>query len=410
MTFVAQLALPILLAITLPPVDSGGGVLFSWGRTLGDLEVYRFFGQVVLDGGDLIAERTSGGLAFTYPPFAGLLSVGLFLAPQPLLAIVWTVVGALSLLAVLYRCGLRGWTLSLVTGAALVVCEPVRSTLTFGQINLFLMALVVLDLCPGPSVLPKRLLPKGLLTGLAAALKLTPALFVIYLGIARQRMAVLWGCLAFAGCGLIGVVVLPSASVEYVLGLLAGDTRNGGVHYIMNQSVLAATSRVAGGGDWQRFTGLGISAVVAIVGAYAAARWYRHGKPVFALSLCGLATLLASPISWNHHWVWVVPLAVALTDRELSYGIRAIGWSLVGWLSVAPYKVAAPSMNDVELQWNVWQQLVGAVTPILGVAVVVYAAVAGTASTDPTHPTGRNRLTGQAFARAPRGSNANAPR
>jgi alpha-1,2-mannosyltransferase len=287
------------------------------------------------------------------------------------LAFAWMVGSALALVAVLYRCGLRGWTLSAVASVVLVLCDPVRSTLTYGQVNLLLLALVVLDLVPGPAFLGRRpLLPKGVLTGLAAAIKLTPLLFAVFLWLARTRRAAIVAGATFVVCTLLAALVMPAASSQFVTGLLHGDTRTGGLHYIMNQSVLAAMSRVAGGGGWQLATGFVISAVVALAGAYAAALWYRQGSPLFAVSLCGIATILASPISWNHHLVWVVPLGVALLDRGLPYAIRATGWFLVGWVSLGPYKIAAPSTGDIELHWNAWQQLVVALTPIAGVTLV----------------------------------------
>lgn len=366
-----QVALPLLAALTLPPVPPGSGVLWPWGRELIDLEVYQTIGNVVLSGGDIITARSPGGWAFIYPPFAALLCIPLVLFSPDVLAFGWTIVSALALVAVLYRCGLRGWTLSAVASVVLVLCDPVRSTLTYGQVNLLLLALVVLDLVPGPTILGRRpLLPKGVLTGLAAAIKLTPLLFAVYLWLARTRRAAIVAAATFVGYTLVAALVLPSASAQFVTGLLHGETRTGGVHYIMNQSVLAAMSRVAGGGSWQLYAGLAISAVVALAGAYAAALWFRHGSPLFAVALCGIATILASPISWNHHLVWVVPLGVALLDRGLPYAIRVTGWFLVGWASLAPYKVAAPSTGDIELHWNAGQQLVVALTPIAGVALV----------------------------------------
>ena len=77
----------------------------------------------------------------------------------------WTTAGALALVAVLHRYGLTGWVLSLVSTAAIFFVQPVLQTLAFGQLGIFLVALVALDLAPGPRVLPRRLLPEGVLTG-----------------------------------------------------------------------------------------------------------------------------------------------------------------------------------------------------------------------------------------------------
>jgi alpha-1,2-mannosyltransferase len=44
---------------------------------------------------------------------------------------------------------------------------------------------------------------------------------------------------------------------------------------------------------------------------------------------CALTGLLVSPISWDHHWVWIVPGVAAL----VGYGVRATGWRRIPWLA-----------------------------------------------------------------------------
>ena len=74
-------------------------------------------------------------------------------------------------MAVLHRCGLTGWRAEPVATAMVFFVQPVAQTLAFGQLGIFLVALVALDLAPGPRVLRRRrLLPEGVLTGVAAVL------------------------------------------------------------------------------------------------------------------------------------------------------------------------------------------------------------------------------------------------
>src|SRR5581483_12201814 len=56
--------------------------------------------------------------------------------------------------------------------------QPVRETLTFGQINLVLALLVLADLLV---LAPRGSRLTGVGIGLAAAIKLTPAVFILYL-------------------------------------------------------------------------------------------------------------------------------------------------------------------------------------------------------------------------------------
>ena len=121
----------------------------------------------------------------------------------------------MALVAILHRFGLTGWVLSLAATATVFFVEPVSETLAFGQLGIFLVALVVLDLAPGPRIWSRRILPEGALTGLAAAVKLTPAIFVVYL-LAVRRMRAFWAAVVAAlVVTLASAVVAPHASWEF---------------------------------------------------------------------------------------------------------------------------------------------------------------------------------------------------
>jgi alpha-1,2-mannosyltransferase len=237
--------------------------------------------------------------------------------PQAVVEVGWTIAGALAIIAILHRCGLTGWVLSLVATATMLWVTPVSQTLAFGQVGIFLVALVFLDLAPGPRLLPgRRLLPEGVLTGIAAAVKLTPGLFLIYLLAVRKWRAAIGCAVSGAAVTLLSFVLAPAASIDYWGRLLHGDTGLGhSLIYYTNQTVYADVVRVLGLGSGAAKLGLALSAVVAALGVWSAARWHRLGDVRLAVVLCGVAGLLASPVSWLHHFVWVVPLAVCLLDR-----------------------------------------------------------------------------------------------
>jgi len=52
---------------------------------------------------------------------------------------------------------------------------------------------------------------------------------------------------------------------------------------------------------------------------------------VRSASSCALTALLVSPISWDHHWVWIAPGLALLVDA----GARAAGRARAGWLGLA---------------------------------------------------------------------------
>jgi hypothetical protein len=135
-----------------------------------DLDVYRLGARMWLSGGDLygLLPPTIIGnhLPFTYPPVAAVLFTPFTLVPLPVAGVVLT---ALSVVALVVVPRLTPARVAVVLPVALLL-EPVRETLGFGQVNLLLMALVALD------CLHRRpRWPRGVLVGLAAAIKLTPA-------------------------------------------------------------------------------------------------------------------------------------------------------------------------------------------------------------------------------------------
>ena len=377
---VAVCLLPLLAGVWVAATEFGGH-LVPWQPVMVDLEVYRQAARVLLTGGDFYS--LPGQLQFLYPPFAAVLSVPLAVLPTTLVPIGWTVAGVLALLAVLHRVGLQGWVLSLVATASIVFAEPVRQTLGFGQLGIFLVALVVLDLVPGPRVLTRRVLPEGVWTAVATCIKLTPALFAVYLLLVRRTRAFVVALVTGVVLTLAAAVVVPRQSLEFWGRLAHGDTGLGGsIIYFTNQSVLADTVRVLGLGPRVALLGLALSAVVAALGVWVAVLWHRRGDVALAVMLGGVATLLASPVSWLHHFVWVVPLGVVLvrdllpvgTARRLPAWFGVLGLIFCGWVAVEPFR-DLPNGGDLELTWTDGQNLLASVTLLLGVAFLVATAV-----------------------------------
>ena len=369
--------LPVLVALYVGATTFGGGTFIPWRPIMVDLEVYRHAGSVLLAGGDFY--DLPGPLQFLYPPFAAVLAAPLALLPATAVQIGWTAAGAMALVAILHRFGLTGWLLSLAGAAVICVVEPIVQTLAFGQLGIFLVALVVLDLAPGPRVFSRRLLPEGVLTGVAAAIKLTPAIFVVYLLVVRKFRAFWVAVLAGIVVTLASTAIVPAASYEFWTRLARGDTGLGhSIIYYTNQSVMADIVRIFGLGPEPAIIGLVLSCAVAVAGVWAAALWHRLGDVRLAVNLCGVAGLLASPVSWLHHFVWVVPLAMSLLERRpisprsLPTWYRALGWLFIGWVVVAPF-MGLPNGADVELQWTWSQHLLASITTVLGLALLAGA-------------------------------------
>jgi alpha-1,2-mannosyltransferase len=362
---------PLLAALWVGGTAIPGSSVWPWTAAgMIDLEVYRRTGAVVLAGGDIFAAE---GLPWIYPPFAALLTVGFAVLPQLLAGIVWLALCTAALAAVLYRLGIEGWRLSLLLVICLLFVEPVHETLGFGQLGIFLVAAAVLDSMPGRRLLPRRLLPEGWLTGVATAVKLTPATVAAHNFFAGRRRPGLVAFASFVVATGLAFALLPQASLHYWGALLSGDSGlNSGIIYATNQSVLGVWSRVFGEASRG---GLVASALTLVLGLTASVLLHRRGQARLGLVLAGLTSLLASPISWSHHYVWVVPLGVVLWQQlDLPAWYRTYGLAYVAWVVVAPFK-QLPRGDNLELAYDFWQHLLTEGGVIAGVLLLALGVV-----------------------------------
>jgi alpha-1,2-mannosyltransferase len=281
-------------------------------------------------------ELGAAKLPFIYTPFAALLfaagSGASFATWQVGLAVL--TIGLLPVVAYL-SLGLAGRPTGLGRAAAAFAIaavglwlEPVAITLFFGQINLVLLVLVVGDLA-----LPDRIKGKGIGTGLAAGIKLTPMIFIPYLLFTRRVRAAAVSVLTFAVTVGLGFALLPSASAVYWGGKI---TRPGSKPFhLPNQSVNGAILRLTDAGPDAHMYWLVAAVVVGIAGLVTSILASRRGHELLGVVVCVATALLVSPISWSHHYVYVVPALVLAAYGPRRLGLRILGAGLVvglfGW-------------------------------------------------------------------------------
>ncbi|MFT3877918.1 MAG: glycosyltransferase 87 family protein [Propioniciclava sp.] len=362
--------LPMLAGLVIAGVTIPGSSLLPWRPAMIDLDVYLRTGSLLLQGRDFYDAE---GLPWIYPPFAALFTVPLALVPQVVAQVCWIAITVALLMAMLHRLGLSGWRLSLAAAATIGLVEPVRETMGFGQLGVLLVSLAVLDTMPGRRLLPRRVLPEGTLVGLATAVKLTPATVAAYQFFAGRRKPGLVAFFTFLGATGLAFLVLPQGSLHYWGGLISGDSGiNSGIIFKTNQSVMGVWARLFG--ELSR-GGLIASVLVAVAGIACAVLVHRAGHERLAIVLAGYTSLLASPISWSHHYVWVVPLAmVLLTERQLARSARILGLAYVAWTVVAPFR-SLPGGNGEELTYTPLQHLLANGGVALGVAFVLWCGL-----------------------------------
>lgn len=338
--------------------------------TLADVAVYVRGGHALLDGADLYAVRDQV-LPFTYPPFAAILFVPLALLGTGGAGVVVSVLSLLALLVVVaVSVGVVGpgprprvSSPPLLVGGLLLLAalttEAVQRTLILGQVNLVLAALVAVDLL----VVPRRW--RGVLLGLAIAVKLTPAVFLGYLLLRREWAVLARVAATVVATIVVGFVVAPSASATFWSGGASdlgrfGDEAAG----YGNQALGAALDRFAPGVP----DVLWLVLVALVVVLAAAATWrtlgcHDHLAAVTALAVGGL---LVSPISWTHHWVWVVPVMVVLLVRRWWLGL-AVTFAV---MYLPPMVLVAQAQLDV----GAAQPVVDATWTILGIGYLAALA------------------------------------
>lgn len=352
----------------------------GWGLGV-DSAIYRAGALTVLRGDSLYAPLSIESswvpaLPFAYPPVAAMLFTPLAALPVQLS---WGVLAALSVLSLggVLRVSLSSnvtarWRAAVpVTLLAVLVLEPVWRTLALGQLNVVLMGMVVMDL-----LVLKGSRYSGVLTGLAAAIKLTPLIFVLHLIVTGRRADAIRALATFVGLNTFAGLVLPHDTVRFwSVALIDGNdaTTNS---WIGNQSL---------NGIVQRFAGQG-SATLAVVGVLCLLclaisgvlvyRLHARGEGLGALLVTAFCGLLVCPVSWTHHWVWVVPLVAFLVPRAL----RGAAWARIALASIVVVGsgwefFVVPSGAHVELHWSLIQALPGNAYVLAALLLAVFVLV-----------------------------------
>jgi alpha-1,2-mannosyltransferase len=357
-----------------------------------DLDVYRMSAQAWLDGRPLYHDSASfhtasgADLPFTYPPLSAIvftpftwLSYHAASVVMTVITLVLLVVSTMIVLAALEvgptsavstgpAWARRCWLAVAIAVVAIYYFEPIRTNLVLGQINVVLMTLVLAD------CLPRRTpWPRGLLLGLAIALKLTPAVFLLYFALRRDKHAALTAAISFVGATLLGFALAWRDSLEYWTSTLRDTNRIGTSGYFKNQNIVGALARLHLT-NTERLTiwTVGSLAVLAMT-VWASRRTLRAGEPVLALCCIALFGLVVSPVSWSHHWVWVVPTllttgALAYQRRNLSLAaVTAVGLVMMVW---TPFELLPEHRESTA---SLWRQLVGASYIWWAVAVILVA-------------------------------------
>ncbi|WP_156686701.1 glycosyltransferase 87 family protein [Mycobacterium sp. Marseille-P9652] len=367
-----------------------------------DIDVYQMGGRAWMDGrplyhgahhGDVLFHTPIGiDLPFTYPPLAAIvfcpfawlqmpaasvaitaLTLGLLIMSTAILLTrldVWATSSWLAGPAWLRRC----WLAAVIVVPATLWLEPIAANFAFGQINVVLMTLVIADCVPR-----RTPWPRGLLLGLGIALKLTPAVFLLYFLLRRDTRAALTALASFAVATLLGFALAWNDSWEYWTYTLHHTDRIGEAALNTDQNVAGALARVGLGHQPQFLLWVAVSLAILALTVWAMRRVLAAGEPMLALVCVALFGLLVSPVSWSHHWVWVLPVVLvtgvaAWRRRNVALALVTLaGMALMRWTPID----LLPKHHETTASW--WRQLLGMSYVWWALAVIVVAGLTVTA-------------------------------
>ncbi|WP_234361335.1 glycosyltransferase 87 family protein [Plantactinospora sp. BB1] len=379
-------AYPRVGLVVLPLLVAGAAVAVqqATGSFWGDLATYHSGASAAASADGALYQATHRGtdgiaLGFTYPPFAALLFQPLVPLGVPVAVGLWTLASVLALLAAL-RVTLRAAgvpaerrALATLAGAAVALpMFPVSGHLQAGQVGLFLMLLVLLDLTGDP-----RRRWSGLGVGIAAGIKLTPLVFVVYLLVTGRFRAAGTALAGFAATVALGFAWRPEDSVRFWTGALFDTARvTADPRTILNQSLAGALTRLTDsaepGTGW-----LVLAVLVAALGMAVAAYCARAGEQLLGVLACATTGVLVSPVSWHHHWVWCVPALVLLAVRSRRarsrLGLAAAGLAWLVFVGGTGWVLAG--LHGWDLHFRGWGLLYSNLYVLVGLAGLGYLPV-----------------------------------
>ena len=347
----------LVLAIAEAPVAWHYLVTWPGDQWQVDVEVYREAARSVLYGRPIYDQLTEPPqlLPFTYPPFAALLALPLAALPFNVVGWLWTAMQVaatyatvvIAFRALLARAGGWKWVAAAVVAVPMLWLHPVADGVRFGQVNAFIVLACVADL-----VVTRPRWARGTLIGLATAVKLTPGVFLVHLAWSRQWRAAATVVAAAAAATIGAFLVLPEASLAFWGEALSDPTRLGPNAGTSNQSIRGFLLRLGPDGVAGTVLWLVLALAVAGWGLTLARRAYLAGDRVAAVAVMGLVAVLCSPVSWIHHFAWMVVVIAALLGDGRSPRRRAFAAVITVWfLCRMPWWGITWLADDYPMRW-----------------------------------------------------------
>jgi alpha-1,2-mannosyltransferase len=291
-------------------------------------------------------------LGSALPPPALLLVLPAVFLPLPLAGWLAALAGvaalALSLVAlvgpVARRYGRRPWPVVLAATALALTVEPARAALGLGTLDVLVFGLVTADIValrrrawarsraawwPGrtASSPPRGRTPldplrrawstgawAGLGVGLATALAVAPAFFIVYLAVTKQWRAMLTATGTALTVALAALLISPGETGAWFGEVLWRIDRTGPVDAITNQSLAGVLARIYDSATTPVLLWLSFSLLLIAVGLIRARAAHADGDEIAAFTLIGLTVAIVGPVTATHELIWILPAVLILID------------------------------------------------------------------------------------------------
>lgn len=190
---------------------------------------------------------------FTYPPFGAW-------ALSPLTWFDYETAARLMIMAIALQTAvivaLVGRSLGCSWGSAFAIApwaailvqqclEPFTQSVGFAQVNTAMMALVMIDVAAPPSWKGR-----GVASGLAAAIKLTPAIAVLIFLLRRQWRSAITMVATSLAVTLLSWVISPGESARFFFDAMWDPQRAGDAYYTSNQNLKGFVARALPENTW----------------------------------------------------------------------------------------------------------------------------------------------------------------
>lgn len=262
---------------------------------------------------------------FTYPPFGAW-------ALSPLTWFDYETAARLMIMAIALQTAVivaligrsLGWSwgsaFAIAPWAAIVIeqcLEPFNQSVGFAQVNTAMMALVMIDVAA-----PDSWKGRGVASGLAAAIKLTPAIAILIFLLRRQWRSAITMVATSLAVTLLSWVISPGESTRFFFDAMWDPQRAGDAYYTSNQNLKGFVARALPENTWS------IAWAITVALALVAAVW-------LCLRIQAAATSVVTPHS--------------AYDDAAPGPLNAAAPATGATVSAASAALAAPAGDAVEL-------------------------------------------------------------